>query len=386
MKRIVQFTGDPIGKNIQAAYQKTLDKLAVELDTNILMCLCHGNYTAMPADMEFDNLYIFIQLLPREFEGIKKHHVASFVLGGKEMIIPVKEDAEQKCPQGDTLSFTKCPEKAEFVKDDKGQPMAVIQDNSIYVLNDFIHSRSKEELESSLQTFNYIISTAIKTNSLKYLKAGIEEKSKKSLENALKIQFSQRLDKELLQLKAAKDTIVQYEKGITEATRKIMATDKIVISIKNNILDIPTALTKTWLELDKIRKSTSYSAVKFSPSGIKATTTPIVVEHKKIKYDMGRYEVCLSFSGETKIHALDKKDGSSSYDHPHISSGTVCWGNFAGYIPKLIGSSEFDVALVQIHTFLCHYDEGNPYRTIDNWPVLKTKEEKKEEEGPKVRI
>jgi len=386
MARTVQFTGDPIGKQVQTAYQKILDKLAIEWDTDIVMCLCHGKYEMVPSEMSFDKLYMFIQLLPKEFEGVKKHQIKSFMLDGKELIIPIKDDGPQKCPQGDTLSFTKSPERAEIITDDKKEPMAAIYDGGIYMMNDFIHCRGKEELDSSLQVFNYVITKAIKTDLLKHLKAGVEEKSKRALEGALKIQFTQRLDKELLQMKAAKDTITQYEKGITEAVRKVIAAERIVEAVRRNMTDVPTALVKTWRELDKMKNSDSYTSISFTRTGIKAITTPIVIEHQKKKYDMGRYEVCLSFTGESKINSLDKKDGGSGYDHPHVSSGNVCWGNFAGYIPKLIGSSEFDVALIQIHTFLCHYDSASPYRGIEHWPEVKIKEDKKKtEETLKVR-
>lgn len=387
MARTVQFIGDPIGKQVQSAYQKTLDKLAAEWDTDIVMCLCHGKYEMVPPELSFDKLYMFIQLLPKEYEGVKKHQIKSYFMDGKEMLFPIKDDGPQKCPQGDTLAFTKPSSNSEIIRDDKGEAMAVIYDGAIYILNDFIHCRGKDELDTSMQVFNYIMVKAVKTDLLKHLKAGVEVKSKRALESALKLQFSSRLDKEVLQLKAAKDTITQYEKGITEAVRKVTATEKIVEAIRRNMTDVPAALTKTWNELEKMKNSDSYSTISFTRSGIKAVTRPIVIEHQKKKFDMGRYEVTLSYTGETKVTSMDKKDGGSGYDHPHISSGNVCWGNFAGYIPKLIGSSEFDVALIQIHTFLCHYDSGSPYRTIEHWPELKVVEVKKAaEEGPKVRI
>lgn len=393
MARVVQFSGDPVGKQIQAAYQKVLDGMAKEWDTDIVVCLCHGKYEAVPQEMSFDKLYMFIQLLPREFEGVKKGTIKSYKMDGKEVILPVKDEGPQKCPQGDTLIYTKAPERASIIRDEADIAMGVIHDGCIYFLNDFIHCRSKEELEVSMKTFQYILDKAVnKTDVLKHLKAGVEEKSKRALEQALKLQFSQRLDKEVLQMRAAKDTITQYEKGIVEAVRKVTATEKIVEAIRRNMEDVPTALEKTWREVNKMNNTDAYDSISFTKTGLKAITKPIFIPFNKEVYDMGRYEVCLNFDGITKIHSLDKKDGGSGYDHPHISSGNVCWGNFAGYIPKLVGSSEFDVALVQIHTFLCHYDSGSPYRTLDHWPTVKKavakekKEVKAEDAGPQVRL
>ena len=393
MARKVEFIGEPIGKQIQTAYQKVLDDLAKKCDNDVVVCLCHGKYEAVPAEMSFDKFYLFIQLLPKEFEGVKKHQIKSYRMNGKDIILPVKDEGPQKCPQGDTLTYTRAPERTEVIHDEAGVAMAAIHDGSLYIMNDFIHCRNKEELDISMQTFNYIIDYAMnKTEVLKHLKAGVEEKSKRALEHALKFQFTQRLDKEILQMKAAKDTIVQYEKGITDAVRKVTATEKIVDAIRKNMLDVPGALEKTWREVNKMKDSASYETISFTKTGLKAVTTPVVIEHAKKKYDMGRYEVCLNFDGTSKIHSIDKaKGGDSGYDHPHINNGNVCWGNFAGYIPKLIGSSEFDVALVQIYTFLCHYDSASPYRQIDHWPLVKETTEKKkkdvkaEDDGPQVR-
>lgn len=388
MAREIKYSGDIIGKQVQTHYSKILGELGKKWDTDIELILCHGKHDLVPQELSFDKFYIFVQLLPREFEGVKKHSIKTCKLNGKEVVFPVKDDGAQKCPQGDTLSFTTAPKDAELIRDDTGACIAVIHDGALYILNDFIHTRSKDELETGGFILDYVVNYVItKSSLLHHLKAGVEEKSKRALEAALKMQFKQRLDKEITQLKAAKDTIAQYEKGIVEAGRKIFATEKIVSAIKMNIEDVPRALEKTWIELQKMANSTLYSTISFTKTGIKAITTPIFIKHSSKEYDMGRYEVNICFSGETKIYALDKKETGSHHDHPHISSGAVCWGNFAGYIPKLIGSSEFDVALVQISTFLCHYDAASPYRSIEHWPERK-KEVKKVEKAdePKVRI
>ena len=369
MSKEVIFMGDPISKQVQTKYKDILGELATKWDTDIIMCLCHGKHELVPPEMSFDKLYIFVQLLPKEFEGVKKHEIAGYKINGKELIFPVKEDSPQKCPQGDTLLFASSPSRATIVRDDNDVAIAAIHDGAIYILNDFIHCRSTEELNVSIELFNFIVDTVInKTDVLAHLKSGVEEKSKRALEAALRVQFTQRLDKEVIQLKAAKDTIAQYEKGIVEAVRKVTATEKIVVAIKANIDDVPTALNKTWMSLNKMKNGESYNSISFTKTGIKAITTPINIKYEKKEYVMGRFEVTLNFDGICKIKNLDNK--IDHYDHPHINDTQVCWGNFAGYIPKLIGSSEFDVALVQIHTFLSHYDSGSPYKTIDYWPMI----------------
>lgn len=375
MERTVTFAGDTIAKQIQSYYQKTLEKLAHKLDTDIVMCLCHGRQEHVPTEMSFDKLYIFIQLLPREFEGVEKTNIKGYKIGGKEILFPVKSDSPQPCPQGDSLKYKSACNNAQIISDDNNDTMAVIYDGAIYVLNDFIHSRSKEELDISMVMFNHIVKETIdKTDLVRQLKSGIEEKSKRVLASTLKVNFSQRLEKEQIQLRAAKDTISQYEKGIVDATRKVMSGEKIVEAIKNNIADIPTALDKTWESLQRMNNTRSYTSITFTKTGIIATTSPISIDYNGKKYYIGKFEVKMGFDGTTLIYNLDNR--SSTFDHPHVSNGQVCWGNFAGWIPKLIGSCEFDVALDQIFTFLCHYDAASPYQKIENWPQPKKKETK----------
>lgn len=376
MARTVLFVGDQISKQPQSYYQKMLQVHADKWDTDITVCICHGRYEAVPPELSFDKLYIFAQLLPKEFEGIKKHTIKSYKMGGKDVFFPVKEDSAQQCPQGDTLSFTKAPDSAAIIRDEAGVAMAAVYEGSIYVLNDFIHTRSKDELDIGMMVLEYILDCAVnKTGILSHLKAGVEEKSKRVLEAALKSQFKVRLDKEILQLKAAQDTVETYAKSIVEAQRKIMSTEKIVEAIRNNINDVPTALGKTWKALERMSNSSSYTSISFTKSGIKALTTPIVVEYKGSSYDIGRCEVTLGFDGTCKIINLDRK--IDHYDHPHVNNGAVCWGNFSGWIPKLVGSSEFDVALDQIYTFLCHYDSASPYKQLESWPRIEKSAVKK---------
>lgn len=379
MGKNVTFEGDSVSKQVQSYYSKNLSKLAANYDTDITLFNCHGRWDIVPKELNFDTFYIYVQLLPKVCEGIKKDKIDGYTIGGKELKFIKKEGTtdSQSCPQGDTLSYAKLGDGCHPIVDEKGKTMAVVYDGALYFLNDFIHCRNKEELEISSTIFDYVMNYAVnKTDVLRYLKAGVEEKSKRALEAALKSQFTTRLDKEIIQLKAAKDTITQYEKGITEAVRKVTATEKIVEAIKTNMNDIPSALQKTWIEIDKMKNTDTYTTISFMRTGIKAITTPIIINYNKKKYKMGRYEVLLGFDGSTKIHALEKPENCGGTDHPHVSSGNVCWGNFSGYIPKLIGSSQFDVALTQIYTFLCHYDAASPYRKLEDWPLVEEKKEK----------
>jgi hypothetical protein len=386
VSREVLFVGDQISKQPQLLYEKMLKPIADECDTDIVVIICHGRYEAMPQEMSFDKLYMFIQLLPKEFEGVKKSTIKGYKINGKDLLFPVKTDPNNPlvspCPQGDSLEFTKAPKRAILISDENNVSMAAILDGSLYIMNDFIHSRSKADFDAGTVQLQYILDQAREKGLIDSIKCGWEEKSKMSLEGALRIQFSQRLEKELIQLKAAKDTIVQYEKGITEATRKVIATEKIANAIRQNIDDVPNALNKTWQALKRMDNSRSYSSISYTKTGIKAITTHINIKHGNKEYSIGRFEVTLGYDGQCKIKNLDKI--IDHFDHPHISNGQVCWGNFSGWIPKLVGSSEFDVAFDQIYTFLCHYDSGSPYKQIEAWPLVDKKKAVKEETGMEI--
>lgn len=378
--RTVTFIGDPMGAQPQAAYQKMLVAMANKFDTDIVMCVCHGKYDLIPQDLDFDKLYIYAQLLPRETEEIHKIDIKGFTLNKEKIEFWNKEGQPDPCPQGKSLSYKKPIRNSELILDDLGVVMATVSDGAIYVHNDFIHARDKRDLDNGFAIVEYILNYAAdKTKLLKHLKSGVEEKSKRVLEEILKSQYKIRFDKEQIQLKASKDVITQYEKGITEAVRKVISTEKIIEALKNNIDDVPMALDKTWKSIEKMKDGKTYSNICLTKTCIKAVTTPITCKFKGEEYAFGRYEVSLYFNGECKIKGLDTRV-DNHYDHPHVTNGSVCWGNFSGWIPKLIGSSEFDVALDQVYTFLCHYDEGNPYKRIDAWPkAIKVTEPKKKE-------
>ena len=157
---------------------------------------------------------------------------------------------------------------------------------------------------------------------------------------------------------------------MADCFRKVFSGERIITAIQNNINDVPKALGKTWLEIQRMNGSKMYEKISFMKTGLKAITTPIVIKHGGIFYQMGKYEVLLNFDGNTKIYSLENK--AKSNPHPHISNGQPCWGNMAGLMPKYIGSSEFGIALMTVYEFLAHYDSASPYTTIDHWPKAKT--------------
>jgi hypothetical protein len=345
------------------AYDEILSKLSSDWEVDVEIVICHANRDVVPAELDFEKFYIFAQMVPDMF-SIKSAKLDKIDMGS--------EVIEVTGGQKDTIVIpTDVPSNVSVILDKSGQPLAVVHDASLYFLNDFIHCNNPAELERGIKTFKFVINEATKTPDLiRALKSGADEKGKRALEHVLQKQFKERLKKEMIQLESSTKIIDEYMSNLVKAQRKVMSSQSIIRALQSNISDIPSALEKKWDSTKKLAGSPLYESISFQKTCVKGTTTPIYIKHSGVWYNLGRFEVELGFGGIIKIHSLFAERGPSQ-DHPHVNGGNPCWGNMSGELPKRIAESEFDVAFVEIHTFLSHYSrEGGPYATIDNWPAV----------------
>ena len=367
-KRNAIWSGDePPAGAVKKAYDTLIEPMAKDFDLDINLIVCHGRQDIVP-EMDFDKFYIFAMLAP-EIVEVEKAKINELVFGGKKVKI--------EGGQSDILKIKgdKRPDSINVITDDKGTEIAIVHDASLYFLSDFPHCKNQAQLDTSLETFKYVVDQATKTEELfMALKAGAEEKGKRALQHALSKQFKDRLKKEESALTSAQGLYDKYTTNLTDAQRKIIATAAIIKAIKENIENVPPALAKKWASVKKLEGSKMYETISFQRSCVKGVTTPIYFEHSKKYYNFGRFEIVLSFDGNIKIHSLFKERGVAQ-DHPHVSSGNPCWGNMNGEPQKRIAESEFDVAFVEIYAFLNHYSkEGGPYADISNWPTVNKEE------------
>jgi len=360
----IKYSGDGTpSTKVKSSYDKLLKELANDFEIDIEIVICHGKYDYIPAELDFEKFYIFAQLVPDIMES-KNKKISKLQLGDKEL--------EVTGGQSDSLVIKgNIPKDVTVITDSNDQQVAIVYDASLYILNDFIHCHSKPELDSSIEVFKYIINEATKTPELiTALKSGAEEKGRRSLEMALKKQFKERLKKEKIQLDSSEKLIDNYTQEITKASRKIISTQSIIKAIHNNLEDIPISLEKKWNSTKRLEETLIFESVSFQRNSVKAVTTPIFITENKAIHQLGKFEIILEFNGNIRIMSL-WPDRGPGQQHPHVSAdGRPCWGNLSGELPKRIAESEFDVAFVEIHTFLCHYSlEGGPYADISNWPV-----------------
>ena len=365
--RNIQWSGDePPAGAVKKAYDELLNPMAKDFDVDLSLIVCHGKRELVP-EMDFDKFYIFAMMAP-DIVQTERGKIKELAIGGKKH--PVDGG------QSDILQLVgEVPKSVQVIEDEEGLPLALVHDASLYFLNDFVHCSKKEHLDRSIMTFKYVIDEATKTEELfRALKSGAEEKGKRALEHALSRQFKDRLKKEEAALSSAQSLYEKYTVNLTDAQRKIIATQAIIHAIKENIEHVPTALTKKWDSVKKLQGTRMYESISFQRSCVKGITTPIYVEWDKKWYFLGKFEVVLYFDGNIKIHSLFAERGVPQ-DHPHVSSGNPCWGNMNGEPQKRIAESEFDVAFVEIYTFLNHYSrEGGPYAQITHWPTVEKEE------------
>ena len=366
-KHTLEWCGDsPVAGAVQKGYDKILLPMANDFDIDIVLTVCHGHRNFIQ-EMDYDKFYIYAMVTPDIVE-VEQKRITGFDIGEKFQ--------ELTGGQRDYLEIKgKVPKGVEVITDDKDKPMALLYDATLYFLNDFVHCENQISLDSSILTLKYVIDKATQTEELmRMLKAGAEEKGKRSLEQALQKQFKDRLKKENLQLKSATELYNNYMVNINESQKKIISTEAIINIVKNNINEIPKQIDKRWIATKKLANSKMYENMSFQRTYIKGITTPVFLEENGRIYKFGKFEVILGFDGVIKINSLDKFSGVSK-DHPHISGGNPCWGNMNGAPQKRIAESEFDIAFVEIYAFLKHYSlEGSPYLTIDHWPTISKKE------------
>jgi len=367
MKYQVNITGDqPMSNGVKKILEPMFQEMADDFEISTEFIICHGKREFVP-EMDFEKFYIFAQMCP-EVVKTKLGKLKEVTIGGNKIDIQ-KGQTDILMIDGDDI-----PKNANIIKDEAGIAIAVVYDAALYFLSDFCHCTCKEDLDITMTIFKYVINEATKTPELmKALKSGAEEKGKRSLEHVLSKAFKDRLKKENIQMESSAKLYEEYLTNIIKAQRKMLSTEKMIEAIKSNIEAVPDAMEKRWNDTKKLEGSRMYENVSFQRNCVIGTTTPIYCEYDKKMYKFGKFEVILGFDGTVKINSL-WSDRGVSYDHPHVSSGNPCWGNMSGELPKRIAESEFDVAFVEIHTFLKSYDRNNPYAKIDKWPVATAKE------------
>lgn len=72
----------------------------------------------------------------------------------------------------------------------------------------------------------------------------------------------------------------------------------------------------------------------------------------------------------TRQYIANERD-QEIYDHPHVSRGYACFGNYKNEIYKLLEKQDYIDLLTMLMVFLREYNDGRyggrPYVTIKHW-------------------
>ena len=101
-----------------------------------------------------------------------------------------------------------------------------------------------------------------------------------------------------------------------------------------------------------------------------AVTTPIVIEHDSIGYELGRFKITIPFdlSEHLIVVSVDHPTENTDYPHPHVSTdGTVCWGSLSGAAAECRANGDIFHQIVLVDRLLRSYNGGSPYAEIQRW-------------------
>ena len=101
-----------------------------------------------------------------------------------------------------------------------------------------------------------------------------------------------------------------------------------------------------------------------------AVTTPVVIEHEGVGYELGRFKITIPFdlSEHLVVVSVDHPTENTDYPHPHVSTdGSVCWGNLSGSAAECRASGDIFHQLVLTDRLLRSYNSGSPYAEIQRW-------------------
>ncbi len=76
---------------------------------------------------------------------------------------------------------------------------------------------------------------------------------------------------------------------------------------------------------------------------------------------------------ENVTHPMREKDGGTVYAHPHVFNGTLCSSGRDAILEHMLNadvSSAMTKILINLRMRNAYVTVGNPYCTIDHWPVI----------------
>jgi len=231
------------------------------------------------------------------------------------------------------------PYKISIEEKDKVDKKSITEKNTNYLAGFFKKIASNIEIIEPEELYNKLYRDKL----VFIMRRQIEQKAKSYRE---KIEENEKL-------------IEQYQKQLTDTIRNITIFNKLLSSLEKD----DNLQEKAEHMIDTIRKMNLVKDVIINPEAeeeIKIITKDIVLtDTDSKKYNLGGYEIIYK-DGAIKIMNLLAKKKGYEYQHPHIKTNSICWGNLSS-ITKYIANYEYDVATSIVLSALQTWNPNDAY-------------------------
>lgn len=113
----------------------------------------------------------------------------------------------------------------------------------------------------------------------------------------------------------------------------------------------------------------------FSGDEIIGLSPMIIIEHSRVKYEIGQFKVKVNVRTAIVRFELtgtnrQNRRALGTVTHPHVYDENACWGNVQAEVPKIIRRGDFGVIFELASDLLMSYNGVSPYQRITEFPRL----------------
>ena len=180
------------------------------------------------------------------------------------------------------------------------------------------------------------------------------------------------------QVKNAEQSLRKIISQVMVETKSLEEHKALMHALEQSRKDMAEKAAQDFKHIQRLIERGFYEKVDVTSLHIKAYTGTVVINHEDKNYRIGKFCVDINLNDSWIRVANTQKSMHRGYcHHPHIDDDDEpCWGNIGAQISKLIGKSQFHLALELIHKYLCSYNRPDSYMRVESWPLSRRKKKK----------
>lgn len=249
--------------------------------------------------------------------------------------------------------------------------LAEVHDGTIFVLFDLPHGGHNSEFMAGIMQQYVALQDPEKKAVIMAEKATEIAKAREAWLNECQKRFEKILTGTKKEIERADNAIKDYQRKLVEQIRILDGQRKKLAQLK---LSQPEASERYLKEFEKLHEVPHVVKVKVESGKINIFTDRIYVEYDGKTYNIGDFRIeIFTDGGNGGVRMYNLTNKQDSYDHPHVDSSSPCLGNIKEAIPQLLGDYEYSIIVILCVQYLHSYNSGDPYRKIENWPVVESK-------------